>query len=194
MLTIYGIGPVIASGFFSEINIHRAHVAASIWRYAGLDPTVKWEKGQTRPYNSYVKRMAYYTEESFVKQGNFYRMIYDDRYAYMSRRNDDGHYADMAKFYFERFKWGPETEPAKEAMKGRLAKSAIHALSKRYAVKLFLAHFYQIYREAENLPVARPYAIEHLGHAHVIYPPMDDNKVIYCEMRKHRANNKSAKE
>lgn len=37
-----GIGPVIAAGLIAHIDIHKAKTYGHIWRYAGLDPTVKW--------------------------------------------------------------------------------------------------------------------------------------------------------
>ena len=46
---IVGIGPVIASGLMAHIDITKAPTVGHIWRYAGLDPTVKWSKGEKRP-------------------------------------------------------------------------------------------------------------------------------------------------
>lgn len=37
-----GIGPVIAAGLLAHIDIHKAPTVGHIWRYAGLDPRVKW--------------------------------------------------------------------------------------------------------------------------------------------------------
>jgi len=42
MRQIMGVGPVIAAGLISNIDIHRAPTVGHIWRYAGLDPTVEW--------------------------------------------------------------------------------------------------------------------------------------------------------
>jgi hypothetical protein len=41
-LSNLGVGPVITAGLLSHIDIHRAVTAGAIWRYAGLDPTMKW--------------------------------------------------------------------------------------------------------------------------------------------------------
>lgn len=40
--SITGVGPVIAAGLMAYIDIERAKTAGAIWRYAGLDPTLKW--------------------------------------------------------------------------------------------------------------------------------------------------------
>lgn len=44
--SICGIGPVISAGLLSAIDIHKAPTAGHIWRYAGLDPTVRWIGGE----------------------------------------------------------------------------------------------------------------------------------------------------
>lgn len=40
--SITGVGPVMAAGLLAYIDIERARTAGAIWRYAGLDPTLKW--------------------------------------------------------------------------------------------------------------------------------------------------------
>jgi hypothetical protein len=48
----------------------------------------------------------------------------------------------------------------------------IHARAKRYAVKLFLAHYQQVAYELHfGKKPPNPYPIEILGHAHMIDPP-----------------------
>ena len=37
-----GIGPVMSAGLLAHIDIKQAPVVSHIWRYAGLDPTIKW--------------------------------------------------------------------------------------------------------------------------------------------------------
>lgn len=41
-LSIVGIGPVLAAGLLAHIDIAKAPTAGHIWRFAGLDPSVKW--------------------------------------------------------------------------------------------------------------------------------------------------------
>jgi len=40
--SICGIGPVISAGLLSNIDMNKAPTAGHIWRYGGLDPTVRW--------------------------------------------------------------------------------------------------------------------------------------------------------
>ena len=49
--SICGIGEVITAGLIAHINIEKAQTAGAIWRFAGLDPTLVWGKGQKRPFN-----------------------------------------------------------------------------------------------------------------------------------------------
>lgn len=43
MRSIVGVGPVIAAGLMSMIDIKKAPTVGKIYRYAGLDPTVRWD-------------------------------------------------------------------------------------------------------------------------------------------------------
>ena len=63
----YGIGPVIAAGLLAHIDIRKAPTVGHIWRFAGLDPTTKWEKGQKRPFNAELKTLCWKLGQSFMK-------------------------------------------------------------------------------------------------------------------------------
>lgn len=65
--SILGIGPVIAAGLLAHIDITRAPTVGHIWRFAGLDPTVTWGKGEKRPWNAALKVVCWKAGESFVK-------------------------------------------------------------------------------------------------------------------------------
>jgi hypothetical protein len=92
--SIHGIGPVIAAGLLAHIDITKAPTAGHIWRYAGLDPTQKWEKGQRRPWNATLKTLCWKVGQSFMKFSNdencFYGRIYRERKAYEIARNETG--------------------------------------------------------------------------------------------------------
>lgn len=38
----YGIGPVLSAGLLAYIDINKAPTVGHIWRFAGLDPTMRW--------------------------------------------------------------------------------------------------------------------------------------------------------
>lgn len=52
-----------------------------------------------------------------------------------------------------------------------LSPAHIDMRARRYAVKMFLSHLHQRWREAEGLPVPEPFAIGILKHGHRIDPP-----------------------
>lgn len=58
MKSITGVGPVIAAGIFAQIDITKAPTAGSIWRYAGLDPTISWMSAAnaTKAVNEYLNK------------------------------------------------------------------------------------------------------------------------------------------
>jgi transposase IS116/IS110/IS902 family protein len=74
--TITGIGPTLAAGLLAHIDIERAPTAGHIWSFAGLNPEMKWEKGQKRPYNAKLKVICWRIGDSFVKQsGRAYETV-----------------------------------------------------------------------------------------------------------------------
>jgi Transposase IS116/IS110/IS902 family len=174
--SICGIGPVIAAGLLSNIDITKAPTVGHIWRFAGLDPTVKWEKGQKRPWNNSLKRLCFLIGESFVKVSNndkdVYGQIYKARKAIETAKNEAGEYADQAKASLEAKNFGRDTEARKQYEAGRLPLARIHLRSKRYAVKLFLSALHEVmfWDQFKELP-PKPYALAHLDHVHYIGVP-----------------------
>lgn len=172
--SIIGIGPVISAGLMAHIDITRAQTAGAIWRYAGLDPTCVWEKGQKRPWNAALKRLCWLLGESFVKTCNHDRSTYGPYYinrkAMEIARDTEGYNQAVA---LERAKQvGKTTEAYKHYSQGHLPPGHIHARAKRYAVKLFLAHWHDMaYRMHFRRPPPLPYPIAHLNHVHYIAPP-----------------------
>lgn len=181
-LSVCGIGPVIAAGLLAHIDPERVDSISSVWRYAGLDPTCIWEKGQKRPHNARLKTLCWKIGESFVKvqnnQNDYYGKVFAERKAFEVANNEAGKLADQAKAKLEKFKIGKETDAYAAYSVGKLPPAHIHARAKRYAVKLFLSHFAQVLYEVHNnkaMPTL-PYVImsqkeEHINHTHMIHPP-----------------------
>jgi len=170
-----GVGPVIGAGMLAHIDITRAPTVGHIWRFAGLDPTVKWGKGQKRPWNADLKVLCWKLGDSFVKVSGrdnaFYGHVYRQRKALEVERNESGQFAEQAQGTLtDRKISDPKTRRCYEA--GMLPPGRLDLRARRYAVKLFLAHWHEVaYREQYGIDPPKPYAIEHLGHAHKIDPP-----------------------
>src|SRR5262245_32058867 len=166
--SITGIGPVIAAGFLAHIDINKAPTVGHIWRFAGLDPTIKWEKGKKRPYNARLKVLCWKAGESFKKfSGNddcYYGRIYRLRKDYEVARNSGGENAEEAKKAIEIRKLTSEQKVHYEA--GKLPPGRLDLRATRYAVKQFIAdlHAYWYRHEFKKDPPL-PYPIAILGHA-----------------------------
>lgn len=170
---VKGVGPVIAAGLMAHIDITRAPTVGHIWRYAGLDPTSKWGKGQKRPWNAALKTLCWKIGESFVKvkgmDDAYYGKVYAERRAYEQSRSDSGELAEQAAAALKRT---PSHAQKATYADGKLPDGHLHARAKRYAVKLFLSHYHAAaYRDHYGTEPPLPYPIAILGHAHNIPAP-----------------------
>jgi len=182
--SICGIGPVIAAGLLAHIDITKAPSVGHIWRFAGLDPTVKWTKGNKRPWNGALKRLCWLIGESFVKvssnENDIYGQIYKARKELEIQRNEAGRFADQAKAALAEKKFGADTEARKWYELGKLPPARIHLRSERYAVKLFLSHLHHVmYENHFHKPPEKPYIFNEGAaiatgtgpHTHYLAPP-----------------------
>ena len=176
--SITGIGPVISAGLLAHIDVTKPTVG-HIWRFAGLDPTSKWEKKTKRPWNAALKTLCYKIGESFVKFQNHaedhYGKVFVARKAFERYENADKKYADQAANALAAKNYGKDTDAYKAYIQGILPPAHIHARSTRYTAKLFLSHYHAVghWLELHRLP-PRPWVVEFGGHAHVIEPPNMD--------------------
>jgi hypothetical protein len=176
LLSNYGIGPVISAGLLAHVDIRKAPTVGHIWRFAGLDPTVKWLPKTKRPWNAGLKVVCWKAGESFVKFHNddrcFYGKIWRKQKDVYEARNDAGAYAERSAEILKTRNYKKDTDAYAAYSVGRFPPAHIHAMARRYAVKLFIAHFHHVMyvRILEKEPPL-PYPIAHLGHAHYIPPP-----------------------
>lgn len=175
--SILGIGPVISAGLMAHIDITKAPTVGHIWSFAGVNPEQrKWEKGTKRPFNAKLKVLVWKIGESFVKVSNnprdIYGHVYAERKLLEQERNEAGLFADQAANILTVKNIGKTTDAYKAYSVGKLPPAHIHARAKRYAAKLFLAHYHHVAYEIEyNEPPPKPYVIDQLGHSHYLAPP-----------------------
>lgn len=169
-----GIGPVLAAGCIATFDPQKPTVG-SWWRFAGLDPTLVWRKGEKRPYNARAKVLAWKISDSFVKQSGrenaIYGHWYRERKEYELRRDAEGGTREAAEATLAtgRLK-DKETIATYET--GHLPAGRIDLRARRWTSKLFLAHLHWVaYEDATGSPPPAPYAIDILKHAHLIAPP-----------------------
>lgn len=169
---VYGIGPVLSAGLLAHLDITRAKTAGAIWRFAGLDPTAEWKKGQKRPYNASLKVLCWKIGDSFCKFHNreecFYGHLYAQRKEFEVNRNESGGNAETAKTTLEQRNIRDKAT-IKRYEEGKLPDGRIDLRARRWATKLFLAHWFEAaYRDHHGEEPPAPYPIAHLGHAHAI--------------------------
>lgn len=171
----YGIGPVISAGLLAHIDIEKAPGAGNIWRYAGLDPSVTWEKGQKRPWNAQLKVLCWKIGDSFVKFSNrdecFYGKCYRIRKAYEVKRNLGGELKANAAAKLERFNIKDKETRAKYES-GMLPDGHVEMMARRWTVKLFLSHWHEMaWRFTHGGKMPRIYTFSIQGHRDYIPPP-----------------------
>jgi hypothetical protein len=147
-----------------------------IWRFAGLDPTVVWLPKTKRPWNADLKVLCWKAGESFVKFSNspecYYGKLWRKQKDVYISRNEAGMYAERSAEILTIKNYGKDTDAYAAYSVGRLPPAHIHAMARRYAVKLFLAHLHHVMHvRILGVDPPLPYPIAVLGHAHYIAPP-----------------------
>lgn len=176
LLSIYGIGPVISAGLLAHVDITKAPTAGHIWSFAGLNPNVQWNKGEKRPFNAALKVICWKAGQSFMKFAGkdecFYGKLYRERKALEIERNERLEFKEQAEAILAKKNIGKTTDAYKAYSVGKLPPAQIDARARRYAVKIFLAHFHEKYYEHHyKTPAPLPYPIAHQGHVHKIEAP-----------------------
>lgn len=150
----------------------RLETVGQLWRFAGLDPSSKWEKGQRRPWNASLKVVCWKAGQSFMKFSGrddcLYGKLYVARKGYEIARNEAQGNAQIATAILASRNIGKSTEAYKALIVGRLPPGQIDARARRYAVKQFLSDLHRewYHRHFGGLPPL-PYPIQILGHAHL---------------------------
>ena len=95
-------------------RFRRANTAGSIYSLAGLNPTVKWNKGEKRPWSTKLKRLMWLIGQSFLRghknEKDFYGKFYALRKLQEVERNDQGLFAEQAELIMNTKKIGKETD------------------------------------------------------------------------------------
>ena len=177
MRSIIGIGPVIAAGFLAHLDITKAETAGAFWRFAGLDPTMKWEKGKKRPFNAQLKTLCWKLGESFVKFQNNENDVYGKLYSMRKKseiaKNEMGAFKEEAEEKLKKFKIGKSTDAYKCYIQGKLPPAHLHARARRFAVKMFLSHLHEIwFKHHFKVDPPAPFVFSLAEHTHYISPPI----------------------
>lgn len=173
-----GIGPVISAGLMAHINIAKAPTVGHIWRFAGLDPSVKWLPKTKRPWNADLKTLCFKIGDSFRKNHNKPLCVYGHQYAERKQQevaeNKRGDNAARAAEILKEKNFDKSTDAYKAYSIGKLPPAHIDARARRYATKLFLSHVQFVWRFIEFGEIGKPYALGALDHTHFVRPQHTD--------------------
>lgn len=167
----HGVAEVITAGLLAHLDIERAPTAGHFWSFAGMNPDQKWEKGQKRPFNPAMKQLCYHLGECFKRSSNspnsIYGKLYRERKTLLVERNNSGFNAERAKTFFTK-----SAEVKAKLAEGRLPEGNLDRQACNFAAKIFLSHLHAVmYWDHFGKAPPKPFAIQHLGHAHEIKIP-----------------------
>lgn len=118
-----------------------------------------------RPWNAQLKVLLYKVGMSFVKFMNhptapIYSGLYRDRKAQEVAKNERGEFKSAAEAILAEKNYRRTTEAYKAYSVGKLPAGHLDARARRYAVKIFLVHFWTVSYEAHyGKPAPLPYIV-----------------------------------
>jgi hypothetical protein len=194
MAAVAGVSYSVIEALFAQRPIHVDNAVEFACAELGVDPRRVYEKiydghrvDRTkaksmlakRPWNGNLKVLCWKLGDSFVKQSNranaFYGLLYRKRKELEVERNEAGKFKDQAAetLATKRIQ-DPLTRAAYEA--GMLPPGRLDLRARRYAVKIFLAHWHDVaYRDHHKAEPPKPWVFEwgEGQHVHMIHVPKD---------------------
>ena len=154
-----GIKGLAAGGLAAQLlaqfdDVSKFDTVSKFWRFSGwavIDGQIdRCKKGEKSPYNRRLKSICWLIVEQFIKQQT---PIYVDIYYAEKERQRRDH-----------------PESIKENGKWKFNDGHLHHRAMRKTAKIFLQHLWAKWREAEGLPVSKPYVEAILGHTNISRP------------------------
>ena len=189
---VRGIGRENIAKVIGLVDISKAPTISSLWMFAGVAPeagrAMKRVKGQKLRYNSQLRSMCWRLGSSLKRAtGKYYDYYIKEKEKYARRFEGEGKKIlptpqgrwvclNCGQFWTKKVDIEECCQDqnigkkSKEEPEGVIWKGHLDMMAMRKMIKLFLAHLWLIWREAEGLPTSKPYAAEKLGHQHVITP------------------------
>jgi len=141
LTAVRGVSHTSASKMLAYIDINKADTVSKLWRFCGYavidGQAEKPQKGEKRHYSSRMKKYLYQIGAQFLRNRARYALIY---------------YVSRYRYEQERPNWTPMRR---------------HLAAMRRMVKVYLCHLWELWREAEGLPVRPIYAHERMGHTFI---------------------------
>jgi hypothetical protein len=165
---VKGVGNENIAKVISLIDINKADTISALWKYAGygVDENGKpdrLKKGEKLHFNKTLKTMCYRLGVSLLKAhgisktGTKFGCDYENEYAF-----------EVSEAKRLGFKIADINDIPKGKEKEYRNSLHVHNRAFRKMIKHFLSCLWLYWRKAEGLPIRDPYAIEKLGHTHLI--------------------------
>lgn len=161
---VKGIGRENIGKVLAPIHIEKANTISALWKFAGYSveegvAARRVKGGGKLSYNSSLRTMCWRLGSSLLRaRGTFYQ-----------------YYLQEKEKYSNRYKVVPAANlPTRDGKhyepEGVRSEGHIHNMALRKMIKLFLSCLWLTWREAEGLPITKPYAIDQLHHDSFVDP------------------------
>lgn len=166
---VKGIGKENIGKVLGPVDIHKAQTISALWKFAGFSvddghAPKRVKGGGKLSYNSQLRTMCWRLGSSLLRaRGRFY-MFYCERKEEYQKRYAAAGVAIVPVTSL------PKVDGKRTETPTMISEGHVHNMASRKMIKAFLACLYISWRTAEGLPVPAPYAIAHLGHAHMYRP------------------------
>lgn len=169
---VKGIGKENIAKVIGLVDISKASYVSSLWKFAGFavedGKAPRAQRGKKLEFNRQLRTMCWRLISSLNRaKGSYYEYFLKQKEHYTQRFLQNGFTiipAEQLPFKMERGK-RIRYESDKVISLGH-----VNNMAKRKMIKLFLAHLWLVWREAEGLPTSKPYVQEYKGHEHIISP------------------------
>lgn len=165
---VKGVGRENIGKVVAPIDIERANTISALWSFAGFGvvdgKAPKRQSGEKLHYNSQLRSMCWRLASSLRRaKGVFYDYCVEQKALYMARYSGNGHKVVSANQL-------PLKNGKRYESEDMISLKHVDNMAVRKMIKLFLACLWLVWREAVNLPITKPYAIDKLGHNSFIDP------------------------
>lgn len=160
---VKGIGKENIAKVVALVNISKADTPSSLWKFSGFSvedgiAPKRVKGGGKLSYNSQLRSMCWRLGSSLLRaKGKFYDYYLKEKDKYYQRYENQSIKIVPATSLPK--KNGKRYEPSNMISEGH-----IHNMALRKMIKLFLVCLWVTWREAEGLPLTKPYAIDVLKH------------------------------
>ncbi|MBA7650598.1 hypothetical protein ES703_58408 [subsurface metagenome] len=190
---VKGVGNENIGKVVAPINIERATTISALWKFTGYsvedgNAPRRVKGGGKLAYNNQLRSMCWRLASSLKRaKGCFYGYYIQEKEKYTERflsqglkilATPSGRWAcsNCGASWAKKRDIGPccnspqIEKKLRQEPPGVIWMGHLDAMAVRKMIKLFLACLWLVWREAEGLPITKPYAIDKLGHSSYIVP------------------------